>query len=180
MIRLILNDGTDWCIFIGMTRLNPWIFGRNPRRTLIRSALLAAVCIGVFGFLLRPVRVAGISMEPTLRNGTFHFVNLMAFRTRSPDRGDIVAVRLPGGRAYYMKRILALPGETVAFSGGTLLIDGQPFPEPYVQVPSDWDLKPTPVPEGAYFIAGDNRDTPFGSHTLGLVETEALAGELWR
>ena len=164
----------------GMTRLKRLFFGRNPRRTLIRAAALAAVSYAVFGHVLRPVRVQGISMAPTLVDGTIHLVNLAAYWRNEPQRGDMVAVEMPGRRAYYMKRVLGLPGEQVGFAEGQLLVNGEPMAEPYLAARGDWNMGTQPVPEGHYFIACDNRLTSFEGHTLGFVETRRIAGRLWR
>ncbi len=163
-----------------MTRLKRLMLGQNPRRTLIRAAVLAAVSYGVFGHVLRPVRVQGISMAPTLTDGTIHVVNLAAYWRNEPRRGDMVAVEMPGRRAYYMKRVLGLPGEQVEFRNGRLLVNGQPVEEPYLAARGDWSMGTLQVPADHYFIAGDNRLTSFEGHTLGLVESRRIAGQLWR
>lgn len=164
----------------GMTRLKRLFFGRNPRRTLIRAMVLAGISYGVFGHVLRPVRVQGISMAPTLTDGTIHLVNLAAYWRSEPRRGDMVAVEMPGRQAYYMKRVLGLPGERVAFVEGRLLVDDRLVPEPYLASLGNWNMGTQLVPEGHYFIAGDNRQTSFEGHTLGLVEARRIAGALWR
>jgi len=161
-----------------MTRIKHILIGRNPVKTLVRATLLVLIAFIVFGFIVRPVRVRGISMEPTLSDGTIHFVNLIKYRWFEPKRGDTVAIAMPGGRAFYMKRILALPGETIAFDDGVLLINGSVLPEPYLRDQGDWTLLSTEVPEGQYFVAGDNRLTLFDSHTLGLVERQKMEGVL--
>ena len=156
------------------------VLGRNPRWTLVRAALLAVVCVFLFGFLARPVRVQGISMEPTLQNGSIHVINLLVYRYSRPARGDVVAVRMPGGGAYYMKRILGMPGETISFLNGTLIIDGVELPEDYIHAQGNWEMSPVMIPDAQYFIAGDNRRTTFNGHTLGLVNEKDLAGVLVR
>ncbi len=162
-----------------MTRLKHFLVGKNPRRTIIRAVFLAATAYFVFGYLLRPVRVQGISMQPTLMDRTIHVVNLTAYWHRNPQRGDMVAVAMPGGRVYYMKRVLALPGETISFDRGRLSIDGTEMPEPYLAgPPGNWNMNAMEVPADYYFIAGDNRNTPFEGHTLGLVESKRISGAL--
>jgi len=161
-----------------MTRIKHIMFGRNPVRTMVRATLLALLAFIVFGFIARPVRVSGISMEPTLSDGTIHFVNLVKYWWLEPKRGETVVIAMPGGRAFYMKRILALPGETIAFKDGVRYIDGSVIPEPYLRDLGDWTLQSTKIPEGHYFVAGDNRLTMFDSHTLGLVEREKVEGVL--
>jgi len=161
-----------------MTRIKRILIGRNPDRTLIRAALIALISLIVFGFIARPVRVRGISMEPTLTNGTYHFINLIKYRWLEPQRGEMVAIAMPGGKAYYMKRILGLPGETIAFDDGVLYVNGNVWPEPYIHDRGDWKLVTTTIPDGQYFVAGDNRLTSFNGHTLGLVERDKMKGVL--
>lgn len=162
-----------------MTRLKHLLIGRNPRRTAVRALVLAAVSYVVFGHVVRPVRVQGISMAPTLSDGSLHAINLVAYRRSAPQRGDLVAVAMPGGNAYYLKRVLALPGETVAFEQGRLLIDDRPMDEPYLTVTGAWTMPALRVPADHYFIAGDNRSTLFEGHTLGVVARDRISGRLW-
>ncbi|HMO52207.1 MAG TPA: signal peptidase I [Kiritimatiellia bacterium] len=163
-----------------MTRLKTLIWGRNPKKTLLRCLLLGLVAAWVFGWWLRPVRVVGISMEPTMHHGGVHLIDLRKFRSREPGRGDLVAIAMPGRRSFYLKRVLGLPGETIAFRQGRLVINDRELPEPYLYELGDWELEDTPIPTGVYFVAGDNRATPFSGHTLGLVERSNIAGGLFR
>jgi hypothetical protein len=82
------------------------IVGRNPRATLVRIALTIGLAIVVFGWILVPLRLSGISMLPTYQDGTLNFVNRAAYWTREPKRGDVVAIRLAGPHAFYVKRIV--------------------------------------------------------------------------
>jgi len=163
-----------------MTRLKQVLVGRNPKRTLIRAAVLAIVSLVVFGYPARPVRVKGISMEPTLHDGSIHFINRWHYAWSTPQRGDLVAVAMPGGRAFFMKRVLGMPGERIAFVNGQLLIDGAPYAESYLRDAGDWNMAELAVPEGHYFIAGDNRQTPWSGHTLGLIHEDQVSGRLLR
>lgn len=85
---------------------------------------------------------------------------------------------MPGGRAFYVKRILGLPGETIRFANGQLVIDEEELKEPYIAVLGDWNMNPLVIPESHYFVAGDNRSTFFEGHTLGIVNKDQLAGVL--
>ena len=71
----------------------------------------------------------------------------------------MVAVRLLAvAHRMFMKRIVWLPGETVAFHEGRLLINGQPLAEPYVKFPCNWEQQPKQVGPNEYYVVGDNRD----------------------
>ncbi|MBU6411680.1 MAG: signal peptidase I, partial [Verrucomicrobia bacterium] len=127
-------------------RLARWlrvaVIGRNPKVTLGRALVLAAVCIVVFKFILLPARVEGISMLPTYQDHTVAFVNRLAYLWHPPRRGDVVGIRLAGMHVMYLKRIVGLPEETVAFRNGHVFINGKLLDEPYEKLPCDWTLPP--------------------------------------
>ena len=72
-----------------------------------------------------PVRIEGNSMFPTYHDRGVNFVNRLAYRHIEPQRGDIVGIRMAGPSVMLMKRIVGLPGETVAFEHGRLIINGE-------------------------------------------------------
>ena len=144
---------------------------------MIRIAVLVVTCFIVFHFILLPVRITGISMLPTLRNGSVNCVNRVAYMFHEPQRGDIVSVRLAGIHVMYMKRIIGLPGETVAFVNGQVLINGEILDEPYEKTLCDWNLSPEKLGADEYFVVGDNRTMPAKDHTFGRVERERILGK---
>jgi len=152
--------------------------GRHPRRTLARIIVLAAACFIVFGFILLPVRVTGISMEPTYHNGAIRFSNRLAFLWHEPQRRDVVTIRYAGIHAMLMKRIIGLPGETVQFVRGQALIDGAPLDEPYVSWGCRWNLHPIKLGDGDYFVVGDNRSMRMQDHEFGKTRREKIVGKI--
>jgi signal peptidase I len=161
------------------------VIGRNPRMTLVRLLILVAACFIVFKFVLLPVRVEGVSMFPTYRNGSVHFIYRLAYWRHPPQRGDVVGIRLGGTNTLfrtpgivYMKRILALPGETLTFHNGHALIDGAPLPEPYLKDPCDWNSAPIAVGSGQYYVVGDNRSMPREYHYQGRVAGGQIVGKV--
>lgn len=152
--------------------------GRRPRATLIRIAVLVVVCFVTFKFCLLPVRIQGISMEPTCRNGQVNFVNRLAYLRHEPQRGDIVSVRFAGTSIMYMKRIIALPGETLEFHAGRAYINGRLLDEPYLKTACDWEAGPFLCSATQYYIVGDNRSMPFILHEQGRAERERIMGKL--
>ena len=155
-----------------------WLWGRRPLVTLLRAAVLGALLYLTGRFAFPPVHVAGLSMEPTIHDGTWRLGNKLKFHTRDPRRGELVMISMAGWHAYYLKRVLGLPGETIAFNKGALLINGQRVPEPYLDGDSAWTMPPTRVPAGEYFVAGDNRAVPLPAHMAGLTRRSAIAGGL--
>jgi len=153
------------------------IFGRRPRATLIRILVLVLVTFVLFKWFLFPVRVTGISMEPTLHNGQIKLVNRAAFRKSEPHRGDIVSIG-EIGRPGYMKRIVALPGETWAIRDGYVYIDGTLLDEPYVVHRAPWQRAPSTLSPEEYLVIGDNRGMDQRSHTYGPTERRFIIGKL--
>lgn len=154
------------------------LFGRHPRRTTIRIALLALLSFATFGWLLTPVRVRGISMEPTYRDGRLNLVNRVVYQLRPPARGDVVAIRLAGPHVLYVKRIVALPTERVAIVEGVVHINGTPLAEPYVARRQPWNYGEVTVGTREYFVIGDNRGMRAGDHDFGRVDSRRILGRL--
>jgi len=155
------------------------IFGANPRRTTVRVLVLAGVSVITFGWVLTPVRTEGTSMLPTYASGRLTLVYRMAYLTSTPQRGDIIAIRLAGPSVVYIKRVVGLPGERVAIRDGQVYIDGRPLVEPYVRHQRAWNVDEVTVGDHEYFVAGDNRGiTEFGSTDYGRVDSGRILGRL--
>lgn len=152
--------------------------GRNPRVTLVRAAVLGTLTVVIFKTALLPVRVTGISMLPTYRDGRVNFVNRLAYRSRPPQRGDVVGVRFAGPSIMLLKRVVGLPGEHIGFSGGFVTVEGKRLDEPYVLQPSKWEREPVELAPDEYFVVGDNRTMPMRDHTFGITKRERILGKL--
>lgn len=153
--------------------------GRRPKATLIRIAVLVAVCFVTFKFILLPIRIQGISMLPTCHDHQFNCVNRLAYLRHRPQRGDIVSVQLAGRSIMFLKRIIGLPGEMVEFHHGHAYINGQLLDEPYLKFPSNWEHEPIQCGSDQYYVVGDNRSMPFNEHTQGRAEVGRIAGKLF-
>lgn len=126
------------------------------------KALVAAVII-VFllnQFVFHLSKVEGHSMDPTLADGEWLFINKLIYMMREPGAGDIIILENPlGGREKYLvKRIIGEPGDTIEIVGGVLYRNGEQVVEPYTDtIIEDGDWGPGVVPDGSYFVMGDNR-----------------------
>ena len=155
------------------------LIGRNPKRTAVRLVILVTVCFIVFNrFVLVPIRVEGLSMMPTYHDHRINFVNRVVYHFHNPQRGDVVAIRTSGISIMYMKRIIGLPGETVAFRGGHAYIDGEILNEPYIKNRCDWELPPRRLGQDEYFLVGDNRSMPASDHTMGVAPRQRIVGKV--
>jgi signal peptidase I len=163
-------------------RLPNWLrialVGRNFKFTLARIVVLVVTCFVVFKFILLPVRIEGGSMLPTYRESSVNFVNHIAYLWHGPQRGDVVGVRLAGTHVMFMKRIIALPGETVAFVNGHVLINGEALDEPYEKFDCDWNLPPKKLGVDEYYVVGDNRTMPPQYHEHGIASRDRILGKL--
>ncbi|MBW7908900.1 MAG: signal peptidase I [Kiritimatiellae bacterium] len=171
-------DYRNQVIFSHFIRLRP-LFSRNRRAVAWRTTVLALLTLLIFGVWLHPVVVRGSSMEPTLSNGTWHLgTRWWMDSQRHPHRGAVVIIRRAGGQTFYLKRILALPKEAIAFRQGQLYINAVLVEEPYRSLHSDWTLPPVELGPDEYFVAGDNRSMPMADHAAGVIHRRSLAGEL--
>ena len=158
------------------------VIGRKPAWTLTRLAILIIGTWVVFNYVLTPpIRVTGISMEPTYHNGQINFFNRLAYAHRDPQRGDIVGVgftQTSGNHHMLLKRIVGLPGEKIAFVHGRLFINDQPMYEPYVKSGCDWGMPPKQLGPQEYYVVGDNRGMAFADHTQGIAYRKQIIGRI--
>lgn len=149
-------------------------------RRRLTIALLTIALAAAAGLLLRhytvgTVRVAGSSMEETLMGGD---LALVTRETGSPGRGDVVECRFPGRTGTYVKRIVALPGDSVVFSGGQLSINGEAVDEPYASsATEDYAVQ---LGENEYLALGDNRQESYDSRMedMGPIVREDILGQV--
>jgi signal peptidase I len=153
-----------------------WLAGKHPKRTALRVALLVGSAYLVFTYALLPVRGVGVSMQPTIDAGELLFFNRLAYRFREPARGDIVAVRIGRVSAVYVKRLVALPGDSVAFEDGVLRVNGGAVDEPYVIHRAPWHFDAVTLGPDDYFVVGDNRGMPMAQHEMGTATRDRLIG----
>jgi signal peptidase I len=172
----------------------------TPLRTLIDWGLtitLAAVAVLVFqAEVAKPYRIPSASMEPTLhcakpasgcksRVSDRVIANRLVYRFHAPRRGDIIVFEAPaqveaacdaGGT--FIKRLVGLPGEKVSMRNGYVFIDGVRLDEPYLRTAyrgresGDWPR----IPNGGYFVLGDNRAMSCDSRSWGVVPRDNIIG----
>jgi signal peptidase I len=160
--------------------LRQFFFPSLTPRFLLRTLAVAFVSYGVFSQVLIPMRIHGISMEPTYRNGSFNFCWRGAYLFSKPRRHDVVTVRFAGNRVMLLKRVVALEGEQIEFRDGKLWIDGKVLEESYVRYPCDWNLPPRVVEKGSVYVVGDNRSMSIENHHFGQTSLKRIVGRpLW-
>jgi signal peptidase I len=157
-----------------------FLWPRMNRRFALLLAIVAAAAFLLFGYVTRPFRVDGRSMEPTYSEGSLLLGSRFRYCWRDVRRGDVVFVMLAGPSVMYLKRVVGLPGDTVEFRGGALFVNGERQEEPWRRLPCDWNRKPQAVEPGFLFVVGDNRSVPIEQHELGVVQRKRIfGGPLW-
>jgi len=141
----------------------------------VLPAVLIAVVLQIFVVQAREVN--GYSMEPTLYNHERVIMEKVTYRfTGSPRRGDVVVLDVPGQTEPLIKRVVALPGETVAVQGGQVFINGEPLSEPWAHRQGGPDYPPTLVLAEHVFVLGDNRPHSGDSRYFGPVRMDRILG----
>ncbi|HEY4439377.1 MAG TPA: signal peptidase I [Candidatus Elarobacter sp.] len=150
----------------------------KARTVVSLSAQLILLAVIAAAFFMRTSHVDGLSMEPRVHTGEFVLINTLAYRFGQIRRGDVVAFRHESPTPEtYIKRVVALPGERVAVTGGVVTIDGRTLPEPYVQFPDRRSAPAVTVPPGAVYVLGDNRADSDDSRNFGVVRDSELVGK---
>jgi signal peptidase I len=168
--------------------------------------VIVAIVAGIRTFLVSPFKVEGSSMSSTLEDQEYIIINKLSYHLGQPERGDIVVFRPPNDpKKFYVKRIIGLPGDEVVLRDGYVYLKkagneeleqldesylddrnlGKTFPHP----PGGGDTDPMnyTVPEGRYFVLGDNRLGSLDSRSFTgpdadpapYLEEEDIKGKVW-
>ena len=177
----------------------PFVFLRELPGLIIVAFLLALV---IKSLLVQAFFIPSQSMENTLLVGDRVLVNKIVYRFREPQRGDVIVFKNPTAapvdRGFiedvvnwvteglgfssdpqkdYIKRVIGLPGETVEMKGGKIFINNKRIQEPYLHPARDGaDHPKTEVPDGMYFMMGDNRGNSTDSRVFGPISRDSIVG----
>lgn len=155
--------------------------GMRAVRTWGRDLLFAVlILLFIIVFLYEPVKVEGGSMEPGLEDQERIFINKLVYHFESIERGDIVVFRYPRDtHKSFIKRVIGVPGDRIRISAGRVYVNGVPLDEPYV--PPDYldarSYSEAVVPNNAYFLLGDHRNSSNDSREFGPVMRSYIYGK---
>jgi signal peptidase I len=136
-------------------RFREFIFGPRPHHTLARVLVWSLLTITFFHHLLVPIQIIGSSMSPTYHSGSLNLINRWSYSKHPPTRGDVIA--LQADDEMLLKRIVALPGETIAIVDGELQVNGVALADQFSAHKIPWEMDPIHLRGDEYFVIGDNR-----------------------
>jgi len=143
------------------------------------------ILIAIAIFLLLRVTVQGYTvryscMLPNIEEGEWIMVNKASYFFSDPQRGDVVVFDPPVPSEYpFIKRVIGLPAETVEVRDGKVFINGIPLEEGYIMEPPHYSMPPKEIPDGQYFVLGDNRNNANDSHTGWTMSRKSIIGKAW-
>ena len=149
-----------------------------------------AIFFVIYIFIVQPHQVNGHSMDPNLQTGEYLLTEKVSYRFREPKRGDVVVFQAPissgciGDNCDYIKRIIALPGETVKVSEGKIFVNDQQLDESQYLSSSvisgagnfTAGGQEITLGDNQYFVCGDNRSQSSDSRAWGPIERDSIVG----
>jgi signal peptidase I len=153
---------------------------RPFHRQILITVLVGIGIFALFQTTIQSFVVVGDSMEPSFEDGQRLIVNKAIYRLDEPHRGDVIVFCPPiSQHADFIKRIIALPGDTVEIKEGTVYINDIALDESYTKAPPSYTYQEEKVPEGEYFVLGDNRNNSNDSHSGWTVSRKDIVGKAW-
>jgi signal peptidase I len=165
---------------------------------ILTIGIAVAVVVLVKAYVVNPYKIPSSSMEPTFHcagmpgclgsSNDRVLANRFIYHVRKPHRGDVIVFDAPKAAALacsaggtYVKRLVGLPGETIAGRGGRVLIDGKPLVEPYLTSSRGRTdvFGPVHLGAGQYFMMGDNRQMSCDSRRWGPITRDEMIGPVF-
>lgn len=149
-------------------------------RDIIAPILVGLAVFALFQATVGSFKVYGSSMLPTIEEGDYILVSKANYFFGEPQRGDIIVLHSPQDtNTDLIKRVIALPGDTVEIKDNTVFINDTPLVEPYTMEPPHYFVPLEEIPTDHYFVLGDNRNNSSDSHRGWTVPREDIIGKTW-
>ena len=173
-------------------------------RELLEAVVLALIVFMVIQTSVRNFKVDGSSMNPTLEGGQYLMVNKLVyfqldmvrlsrivpfwkvdrpdrrFAVHPPQRGEVIVFHFPRDTSKdFVKRVIALPGDTIELRRGKVIINDSFQEEPYITRKGSSSMAPLRLKAKEYFVMGDNRRSSNDSRSWGPVPESLVLGKVW-
>ena len=151
-------------------------------REILETVLLTALVYFVVRSSVQLTPIEGPSMQPGLHNGESVLVNELAYLFGSPQRGDVIVFHPSSDPSeQYIKRVIAVPGDTISITSSNVIVDNETLNEPYVNPVGAGDnasqMPSMKLPPGQYWVMGDNRGNSSDSRFFGPVKRDSIVGK---
>ncbi len=153
-------------------------------KEFIKDLIVALIIVGAITMVIKPTIVKESSMEPTLYENNYLFVNKLSYMTKDhPNYGDIIIFesdleRSDGkGKKLLIKRVIGVEGDTITITNGVVYRNGQALDEPYtLEGYTSGEVYDYEVPANEVFVMGDNRSISLDSRELGSIHEDTVVG----
>lgn len=158
-------------------------------KTIVELALVAAVTFVIFTYIVKPIRIEGSSMRPTVSDKDLAIVDAIGLKQNGVQRFDVVIIDSDRLQDRLIKRVIGLPGDTIEYKEDKLYVNGVYTPEPFLdaefmeqskkeskkdQFTADFTVT---LLDNEYFVMGDNRLHSEDSRALGAFKLEEFVGK---
>jgi signal peptidase I len=169
------EDDEDSIVFSWLKKFGILVF------EIVKVVLISlAIILPIRLFLVQPFYVEGASMEPNFYQNEYLIIDEISYRFNEKERGEVIIFKNPKNtKAYFIKRIIALPGETVTIEDGRVLIGEETLEEAYIENFSSDNHEAITLGDDEYFVMGDNRTNSLDSRMLGAIHENYIIGRVW-
>lgn len=160
-----------------------WLSIREFIIDFIKLIIVVIIILILMIYVVSITQVVGDSMINTLNDGDVLILNKLKYRLGEIERGDIISLKYTDTK-YLIKRVIGLPGDSISIKNNKIYINGELYVEDYLEedlVYDDFELSSLgyeEIPEGMYFVLGDNRENSLDSREIGLVKEEDIIGKV--
>ncbi|MDD5415824.1 MAG: signal peptidase I [Candidatus Daviesbacteria bacterium] len=177
--------------------MEPDLYGELPKKSFFASlggyfieffetvVIFGAIFVSIYLFIAQFHKVQGNSMVPTFHNGDYLITEKISYRFRNPKHGEVVVLKNPRDESQdFIKRIIAVPGDSLQISKNSVFVNGQIIKENYL--PPDTQTRAGAFMQESniikagsnqYFVFGDNREHSSDSRDWGPVTKEDIVGK---
>lgn len=144
-------------------------------KEILSYVLVIILVLLVKQFIITPIKVNGASMNDTLLNKDIMILDKISYNFSDIKRFDIVVIKKD--KEYLIKRIIGLPGEKIEYKDNKLYVNDEVIEENFKHKETENFILEETIPDGYYFVVGDNRPDSLDSRVIGLIKEEEILGK---